>query len=329
MKHVFLDANVILDFYRFGKDDLSEMQKVIKLVDDDEIRLYSNRLLKDEVMRLREAEVAKALSSLRSENPNVRIPKFATSYAEANALREALKIASLRHRELMEMVEKDAKGNELAADILVETLFQKSVEIEINDELLDAAKRRQLFGNPPRKSGDLLADALHWECLLRKKGIYCLHLVSRDPDFNSELSPGTLKRFLVDEWQSYQGRYNEVSLHSNISTFFKSQFPNIVLTKETQKDILIKSLAQSGSFAETHHLIEQLSMHDHFTYGQVRRLFEALASNNQVYWIGEDDDVKSFYLGLEDKNDAVPEEIQERVSEALGVAKDDFFAIPF
>ena len=38
---LFLDANVFLSFYHFGKDDLETMHKAVKLIEDKEIRLFT------------------------------------------------------------------------------------------------------------------------------------------------------------------------------------------------------------------------------------------------------------------------------------------------
>jgi hypothetical protein len=46
VEHLFLDANILLDFYRFGEDDISEIGKLVVLIRDKEITLHSNDHLK-------------------------------------------------------------------------------------------------------------------------------------------------------------------------------------------------------------------------------------------------------------------------------------------
>lgn len=48
-KTLFLDANIFLDFYRFSKDDIDEMSKLITLVDQGEIIILANKQLSDEI----------------------------------------------------------------------------------------------------------------------------------------------------------------------------------------------------------------------------------------------------------------------------------------
>ena len=51
---LFLDANVFLSFFEFGKDDLNEMSKAVNLVSDGDIVLFTNSHLLREVRRNRE-----------------------------------------------------------------------------------------------------------------------------------------------------------------------------------------------------------------------------------------------------------------------------------
>lgn len=54
VSRVFLDANVYLSFYAYGKDDLEALEKLLYLVEHEEILLYTNSHLLDEVKRNRE-----------------------------------------------------------------------------------------------------------------------------------------------------------------------------------------------------------------------------------------------------------------------------------
>lgn len=60
-------------------------------------------------------------------------------------------------------------------------------------------------------------------------------------------------------------------------------------------DNLIKSLSESGSFSETHAIIERImSMKDRFSSWHFRQAIRAACDNNQVYWISSDEDVRDF-----------------------------------
>lgn len=185
--------------------------------------------------------------------------------------------------------------------------------------------QRQQFNNPPRKRKDSIGDSLHWESLLATTKIYRLHLISRDADFASEIETTKLKDFLRGEWTTAHGKHSRVVLHKSLVEFFKSNYPDIKLSEEVEKNSLISQLAASPNFSATHDLIEQLSKFDFYTNGQATRLFVAFAENQQVNWIGMDEDVQKFFVGLKDKAYLAPVDYHDIISEQLGVGEDFFF----
>ena len=76
MNFLFLDANILLDFYRYGLDDLSEVRKLLTLMKDDEIVIYSNKLLRDEVNRGREAELSQSFETLSKFKFELKFPNY-------------------------------------------------------------------------------------------------------------------------------------------------------------------------------------------------------------------------------------------------------------
>ena len=107
--------------------------------------------------------------------------------------------------------------------------------------------------------------------------------------------------------------------------FFKSNYPEIKLSDEVEKNQLISQLAASPNFSTTHDLIEQLSKFDFYTNGQTVRMFVAFAENQQVNWIGADEDVQKFFLSLKDKAYLVPPDYYEIIADQLDVDEGEFF----
>jgi hypothetical protein len=327
MVRLFLDANILLDFFRFGADDLIEVRKLITLIEDDEVKLFSNQLLRDEVGRARDAEIAKSLEELRAQKFNLKAPNYCSELTELADLKEALKTANQLHSSLLTALKKKISSKSIDADILLADLNEKTSNIEITPILIERAEQRQMFNNPPRKRNDSVGDSLHWEALLSTSYGYDFHIVSRDGDFSSDLEATKMKDFLQDEWKTKFGEYASITLHKSLSNFFREKFPNIKLSEEAEKSSLISELQSSGSFTSTHDTILKLGKFENFTNGQVRRLFQALVENSQVNWIASDDDVHSFYMKLEGSAHIVPIEDHSIIAELLG--KSDFFDIPF
>ena len=162
MAQLFLDANIILDFYRFGKDDLSEIQKLVVLAKDDDVELLITEHLVNEISRMREAELAKSFSEFSALKFSPRTPNYCEDLPEYMALKEALKATTKAHNALVEKVKEKIDERKLKADVLIGDLLEAATVLEHSDEVLELARTRTELGNPPGKNGNI-GDAIHWE----------------------------------------------------------------------------------------------------------------------------------------------------------------------
>lgn len=326
MRKLFLDANIILDFYRYGSDDLDELQKLVALIAGDEIKLYTNDHLRNEVKRNREGVVAQMLEELRKQKFKFRSPKICEGHEEVEKISALMKEANMLLSALSKEVEKKAIDLSLRADTFIDEIFAAAQNTSLDDAKYQQADLRCKIGSPPGKPGSL-GDGIHWISLLETDA-RLLDLVTKDGDFSSKLKSKTVDPFLKDEWEKEKGAYASVTLYTSLGDYLRAHFPDIKLSEEETKNELIDQLATSISFASTHEIIEGLQSYSFFTAGQVSRLFGILVQNNQVGWIGEDDDVKSFFVSLKDKAHAIPFELMKPAAEHLGLDENDFF-IPF
>lgn len=328
MKSLFLDANILLDFFRYGQDDITEIRKLVTLIDDQEIRLYTNKLLQDEVERSRDGVIVNSFNEFKSGKFKVKPPNYCAGMPQLDDLQKILKEANEKHLQIVKDLEKDIQNQSLAADELVRDLFSKSKDLEVNEAVISRAKDRMLWNNPPRKSKDSIGDALHWETLLTLDAGWDFHLVSRDGDFASEVNTSDLKEYLSREWRSTYNEYANVNLYSSLAGFFRQNYPQIKLSDEAQKNALIERLNDSPNFSTTHDVIAELKEFEFFTNRQVSKLFHILVHNNQVNWISTDDDVHTFYVNLKDRAHLVPSDLHSEAAIALEVEEEDFF-LPF
>ncbi|MCH2078367.1 MAG: PIN domain-containing protein [Rhodobacteraceae bacterium] len=327
MRTVFLDANIILEFFRFGEDDLGQIRKLVALVEDKELKILTNTHLQSEVRRNREKVLFETLRDFKKGRLDFRAPRALEGNPQVEEIQKALKKSNQSFRELANDFEKMAKGGTLPADYLVEELLSSGDCIEVTSDIIRKAKLRCDLGNPPGKSGSI-GDAIHWEVILEEVR-YSIDVVSRDADFASKLDEHTFSPFLQKEWLSEKGENGRnVRLFRSISDFFEARFPDIKLSEHAQKNELIEQLADSPSFTSTHAAIAKLDQFESFTNGQVVRLFAALVANKQVRAIAKDRDVEQFFTRLQPQAYWVPTEDETIIATALGVDQDEFF-IPF
>jgi hypothetical protein len=151
-------------------------------------------------------------------------------------------------------------------------------------------------GNPPGKDGSH-GDAINWEHLLEIiSEDEDLYLIAEDKDWREKGSDNVFSPFLSHEWK--QAKKGELRYYRRISTFFKEKYPGIKLATELEKEILIGELAKSGSFKMTRNVLKSLMKHSDFTGPQLKEIAKAATTNNQVYWVGDDKDIRKMVAQL-------------------------------
>jgi len=233
---------------------------------------------------------------------------------------------------LLKNVVRDVAEQTLKADKTIQELFAKATILKTTDELVNRARLRSQVGNPPGKEGSL-GDAISWEALLNEvPAKEELFFITDDRDYVSVLDENEFKGFLLEEWaQRQKGR---LVFYKRLSSFFKDKFPDIKLATELEKELLIRDLASSPNFAQTHNVVSKLSKFTEFTAAQLNEIVEAAISNNQVNWIIDDPDVEAFLKSLTAGRgrDIKPEnqkELQRLMTKAAKVNEEDDNEIPF
>jgi PIN domain len=317
--HVFIDTNILLNFYAYSKDDLDELEKLVKILKTKTIKLYLTQQVVDEVYRNREVKLYESFDSF-GQSINSSCPRFMVSLAEYAPFKEALESYKSARATLLAVARALADARELHADELFSKILEQAEVIQVNDDAYAAAERRARLGNPPGKSPSTIGDQLNWELLLAnvpKKSD--LHLISKDGDYASRLNAAEPKLFLSDEWKNVNG--GTLHLHEQINLFFKANYPDEGFTLEIEKRESIDALISSGNFATTHGAIAQLEPYVPFlTSEEAEEVIQGALSNSQVAWIASDSDVHSFLTKmLELHGDDLSAAQQKRLRDALGL----------
>jgi predicted nucleic acid-binding protein len=294
---VFIDTNIYLAFYHLSSDELEELKKIAVLLEQEQLTLFVTDQVKNEFARNRETKIADALKRLREQRLNLSFPQMCKDYPDYAALRQHQKDYEVKHAALLEKMQADILANQLKADGVIATLFEKATILKTTAEIVTKARLRMDLGNPPGKDRSL-GDAVNWELLLAHvpDGGH-LNLISDDRDFASPLDEEEVNQFLDDEWTS--AKHSDLYLYKRLSLFFKDEFPDIKLATELEKELWIQKLASSSNFATTHGVIGKLANYAaDFTAAQANAVVAVALANKQVGWIIKDDDVEEFYREL-------------------------------
>ena len=318
--NLFIDTNVFLSFFHLSSDDLEEIHKLAVLIDKGEVTLWLTEQIKDEFKRNREAKIADATKRLREQKSKGQFPQICKDYEEYSQIRDLQNDYNKALSSLIDKVNEDITKRTLKADEKIDELFTKARVIPTTEELVAKARFRMDVRNPPGKDGSL-GDAINWEALLGSvEDGEKLYLVADDKDYYSVLDDTKLKDFLIDEWE--ERKNSDVYFYRRLSQFFKEYYPDIKLASELEKELAIRSLSRSGNFHATHNAISKLDKYVEFNKSQVNELAQICATNNQVGWILEDDDVYDFYKSLVDNySEHIDKELLERLSNKLDRAE--------
>jgi len=294
--NLFIDTNIYLTFYHFTSDDLEELKKLSIAIENQKIKLYITKQVLNEYKRNREARISDALKKFTEQKLNNQFPQICKEYEEFNYLKEAIKVFNKNKDIIINKLLSDIAENKLGADEIISELIDKAKIIKITEKIYNKAKIRIDLGNPPGKKGSL-GDALNWELLLDEiPNNEDLYLITDDRDFISKINEDSLSKFLSDEW--FKKKNSSIYFYKQLSYFFNEKFPDIKLASELEKELTISNLINSSNFQNTHNSVNILSKFSDFSDYQIKELINASISNNQIYWISSDKDIKNFFISL-------------------------------
>ena len=289
---IFLDTNVFLSFYHFSSDDLEELKKLAVLAREGQVTLHLPEQVINEFRRNRANKIADAVKRLEQQRLALQFPQICKQYEEYEELRQAQRNYKKYHAQLVVSIEKDACNVSLEADTVIRELFDVAQVIPTLPQLVEKAQLRTSLGNPPGKKGSL-GDAVNWESLLETVPDGSnLYFIADDSDYFSPLDSAVLDPYLQQEWSEQKG--SEICFRRRLSSFFQDYFGQIDLASELEKDLLIKELASSSNFTETHVVVSKLSRFSDFTQSQLNEIVAAAVSNDQIHWMANDGDIYQF-----------------------------------
>ena len=290
--HVFSDTNVLLNVFHFTKEDIDALNDVFASHEHGAAKVHLTEQVCDEFYRNRESKIKDALKKFKDVRFTAQLPAFMKQYEEYEQIRQ--KSAELQElaKNISQRADADVVSESLLADVLIEDIFTKSHPIPTTQELFVKAHTRVSLGNPPGKNGSF-GDAVNWIALLEAvpDGEH-LHVISEDGDYYSVIDENRPHPYLKVEWK--KKKKAELFVYRTLSSFLKEHFDGVAFSYDKNKEALIESLADAGSFAVTHNLIAKLEQFGYFSLEEVQRILAAALTNDQFGWISTDNDVYAF-----------------------------------
>lgn len=290
--HVFIDTNILLNFFHFSKDELDALNDVFASHEHGAATVHLTEQVRDEFRRNRESKIKDAVRRFKNASLPVQLPSFMKPYDEFLEIKKLTATLQEKVKMILKKANEDIAKQGLVADGLIKEIFDKSTVIETSDAFYQSACRRMNIGNPPGKRKSI-GDAINWIVLLDSvPDGEDLHIISADGDFFSELDERHVHPFLEQEW--HEKKRSSLRVYRTLSEFLSEHFDGVAFSFDKDKDTLIDDLELVGSFAATHSLIERLEAYSYFSVKEVERVLQAAHENNQFGWIVTDYDVSDF-----------------------------------
>ena len=290
--HVFIDTNILLNFFHFTKDELDSLNDVFASHEHGSATVHLTEQVCNEFRRNREARIKDALKKFNETKFSPQFPSFMKGYDEYGQIRELSNSLRELQKSILAKVEADISAKDLVADQLIDQIFESSETVPVTTQMYGKASMRSALGNPPGKN-DSIGDAVNWTLLLESvPDGQDVHIISEDGDFYATLDDQRAHPFLVEEWERVKGA--RLFVYRTLSGFMAEHFDGVAFSFDKDKEALIEELFDSGSFAQTHGIIAKLENYRYFSAKEVIRILDAVDANNQLGGIITDYDVSDF-----------------------------------
>lgn len=202
-KLLFIDANILLDFYRARTDAALSLLKHLETISHKIIVTYQ---LEMEFKKNRQDAILEGLRDLKSLQP-IQRPGLFSDAKEVKKIRGSLKAADARVKKLRDRYNKALRYPTVHDPVfkICQRIFHKEDSLVLNRQdkkrhvIRRKAFRRFILGCPPRKKSDTsIGDAVNWEwmiyCAIARKAIGALEFSLRRSQWHHDFR-GKIKYF--------------------------------------------------------------------------------------------------------------------------------------
>jgi hypothetical protein len=251
---LFVDTNVLLDFYRIRKSDIST--KYLEQLELCRDRLILGSQVEMEFKKNRQKVIVESLNSFSNPDWSKLTPPALVAELQATKMIE-------KHRK--ELITQQKKVNEKIAKILsnpsgndsvyqtLQRLFKYDSPLNLSrtkDQRLvirELARKRFMLGYPPRKGSDTsIGDALNWEWIVQCSIDTGKHvvIVTRDTDYGAiHDNKSHLNDWLKQEFSERVSQKRKIVLTDKLSIGLKLVHAAVSLEMEQEEQKLLNRLS--------------------------------------------------------------------------------------
>lgn len=243
--YIFIDTNILLDFYRIRRTDIS--LKYLEEIEKHKDIIICTSQVEMEYKKNRQSAILESIGEVKKiNNVNLSVPAIISDAKAVEMIKKSKKDIDSQQKKLKERIEKILKNPGLHDPVykILQKVFKHKSSINLNREnkqrftVRRLAMKRFMLGYPPRKSGDnSIGDAINWEWVVKcaedsKKHII---IVTRDTDFGAiHENESYLNDWLKQEFRQRISQQRKIVLTDKLSKAFK--LVHIPVTKEMEEE---------------------------------------------------------------------------------------------
>lgn len=262
---IFIDTNILLDFYRIRRTDVS--LKYLELIDKHKNQLIVTSQVEMEYKKNRQSAILESITEVKKiNNVNLSVPAILSDSKAVDMIKKQKKEIDIQQKKLKEKIEKILTNPNRNDEVFkkLQKVFKHKCDFNLNREnkqrftIRRLALKRFMLGYPPRKNSDnSIGDAVNWEWIIKCAETSKKHIiiVTRDTDFGAiHENESYLNDWLKQEFKQRISQQRKLVLTDKLSRAF--QYLEIPVTKEMIEEE--EKVIKLSSELYSKKLIEQL-----------------------------------------------------------------------
>lgn len=250
---LFVDTNILLDFYRIRKSDVS--MKYLEQLEACKDRLIVGSQVEMEYKKNRQKVIVEALNQFSKPDwGKLSTPALVSNIQSSKTIEKKRKEIDSQYKKVNEKIQK-ILSNPIQNDPVYQSLqriFKKNTPYNLNREakvrfkIRNLARKRFILGYPPRKDNDTsIGDAINWEWLVKcscdsGKDIV---IVTRDSDYGVIYKDSSyLNDWLKQEFKQRVSQKRKIVLTNKLSVGLKIVHAAVTKEMEEAEDQLLEDI---------------------------------------------------------------------------------------
>jgi hypothetical protein len=262
---VFIDTNILLDFYRLESREAG--LTILEKIDAHREDIITGDQIAMEFKKNRQKVILDVHRSIKTPDygplPPVLVQTKASKSFERH--KKGVRTQTDRLKRRLQSVMKDPSRYDPVFRTVQRLVgsrgeYNLSRDKDIRRDIRELAKKRFVLGYPPRKPGDTcIGDAINWEWV-----IHCaiesgagIVIVTRDSDYGSVVDGQlVLNDWLQQEFKERVGRRRKIQLTDRLSVGFKAAAIEVTRKEEEAESALLKAASPSSTSALERRIVE-------------------------------------------------------------------------